>query len=132
MQTFCRKKQNFLLKKERPGRKIPPGLCSVSVGMLFRRLAALAQAFEQEAGKAVTPEQLISLPSQIGECEVYWDEKAQNIHFITRNGKRIQKFVIAFNYKTKIQGEKVNVNAFITAGNIDERVLKMQNMMKIK
>ena len=49
MQTFCRKKQNFLLKKERPGRKIPPGLCSVSVGMLFCGLAALAQAFEQEA-----------------------------------------------------------------------------------
>lgn len=130
MQTFCRKKQNFLLKKERPGRKIPPGLCSVSVGMLFCGLAALAQAFEQEAGKAVTPEQLISLPSQIGECEVYWDEKAQNIHFITRNGKRIQKFVIAFNYKTKIQGEKVNVNAFITAGTIDESAVGMHKKIR--
>ena len=105
-------------------------LRTTEIYMTDKQIHHALRTIKQEAGKAVTPEQLISLPSQIGECEVYWDEKAQNIHFITRNGKRIQKFVIAFNYKTKIQGEKVNVNAFITAGNIDERVLKMRTIQR--
>nr|DAE44695.1 MAG TPA: minor capsid component [Caudoviricetes sp.] len=87
---------------------------------------------KQKAGKAVTAEQLAALPSLMNDCEVYWDEKAGNIQFITRQDGKVQKFVVSLNYAAKIQGEKKTVNAFITAGTIEERNLGMKNLVKIK
>jgi hypothetical protein len=40
--------------------------------------------------------------------------------------------VVSLNYAAKIQGEKKTVNAFITAGTIEERNLGMKNLVKIK
>lgn len=90
------------------------------------------RSVKQKAGKAVTAEQLAALPSLMNDCEVYWDEKAGNIQFITRQDGKVQKFVVSLNYAAKIQGEKKTVNAFITAGTIEERNLGMKNLVKIK
>lgn len=90
------------------------------------------RSVKQKAGKAVTTEQLAALPSLMNDCEVYWDKKAGNIQFITRQDGKIQKFVVSLNYAAKIQGEKKTVNAFITAGTIEERNLGMKNLVKIK
>ena len=87
---------------------------------------------KQQAGKAVTEKQLNMLPDLMDTCEVYWDEFAKNIQFITRQDKEVQKFVVNLNYKTKMQGEKKIVNTFITAGVIEERNLGMKNLIKIK
>lgn len=90
------------------------------------------RSVKQKAGKAVTAEQLAALPSLMNDCEVYWDEKAGNIQFITRQDGKVQKFVVSLNYAAKIQGKKKTVNAFITAGTIEERNLGMKNLIKIK
>ncbi len=87
---------------------------------------------KQKAGKAVTAEQLAAFPALMEDCEVYWDETAGNIQFITRQDGKVQKFVVSLNYITKILGEKKMVNAFITAGTLEERNLGMRNLVKIK
>ena len=100
--------------------------------MTDKQIHHALRTVKQRAGKAVNAEQLAALPSLMDGCEVYWDEKAGNIQFITRQDRKVQKFVVELNYCTKIQGEKRTVNAFITAGVIEERNLGMQNLMKIK
>lgn len=100
--------------------------------MTDKQIHHALRSVKQKAGKAVTAEQLAALPSLMDDSEVYWDEKAGNIQFITRQDGKIQKFVVSLNYAAKIQGEKKTVNAFITAGTIEERNLGMKNLVKIK
>ncbi|WP_304212775.1 phage minor head protein [Phocaeicola plebeius] len=100
--------------------------------MTDKQIHHALRSVKQKAGKAVTAEQLAALPSLMDDSEVYWDEKAGNIQFITRQDGKIQKFVVRLNYAAKIQGEKKTVNAFITAGTIEERNLGMKNLVKIK
>lgn len=100
--------------------------------MTDKQIHHALRSVKQKSGKAVTAEQLAALPSLMNDCEVYWDEKAGNIQFITRQDGKVQKFVVSLNYAAKIQGEKKTVNAFITAGTIEERNLGMKNLVKIK
>nr|DAT20436.1 MAG TPA: minor capsid component [Caudoviricetes sp.] len=100
--------------------------------MADKQIHHALRSVKQKAGKAVTAEQLAALPSLMDDCEVYWDEKAGNIQFITRQDGKVQKFVVSLNYTAKIQGEKKTVNAFITAGILEERNLRMKNLIKIK
>ena len=100
--------------------------------MTDKQIHHALRSVKQKAGKAVTAEQLAALPSLMDDSEVYWDEKAGNIQFITRQDGKVQKFVVSLNYAAKIQGEKKTVNAFITAGTIEERNLGMKNLVKIK
>lgn len=100
--------------------------------MTDKQIHHALRSVKQKAGKSVTAEQLAALPSLMDDSEVYWDEKAGNIQFITRQDGKIQKFVVSLNYAAKIQGEKKTVNAFITAGTIEERNLGMKNLVKIK
>lgn len=100
--------------------------------MTDRQIRHALRTVKQRAGKAVTAEQLAALPSLMEDCEVYWDERAGNIQFITRQDGKVQKFVVELNYHTKIQGERKTVNVFVTAGIIEERNLGMRNFMKIK
>lgn len=100
--------------------------------MTDKQIHHALRSVKQKSGKVVTAEQLAALPSLMNDCEVYWDEKAGNIQFITRQDGKVQKFVVSLNYAAKIQGEKKTVNAFITAGTIEERNLGMKNLVKIK
>lgn len=93
--------------------------------MTDKQIHHALRSAKQKAGKAVTAEQLAALPSLLNDCEVYWDEKAGNIQFITRQDGKVQKFVASLNYVAKIQGEKKTINAFITAGTLDESTLGM-------
>ena len=102
------------------------------VYMTDKQIQHALRTVKQNAGKSVTAEQLVAFPSLMGKCEVYWDKKKRNIQFITRQGNEVQKFVVELNYRTKIWGVKKTVNAFITAGIIEERNLGMQNIIKIK
>ena len=102
------------------------------VYMTDKQIQHALRTVKQNAGKSVTAEQLVAFPSLMGKCEVYWDKQKRNIQFITRQGNEVQKFVVELNYRTKIWGVKKTVNAFITAGIIEERNLGMQNIIKIK
>lgn len=102
------------------------------VYMTDKQIQHALRTVKQNAGKSVTAEQLVAFPSLMGKCEVYWDKQKRNIQFITRQGNEVQKFVVEPNYRTKIWGVKKTVNAFITAGIIEERNLGMQNIIKIK
>lgn len=102
------------------------------VYMTDKQIHHALRTVKQQAGKAVSPEQLAAFPSLMEDCEVYWDEREGNIQFITRQDGKMQKFVVSLNYLTKIQGKKKMVNAFITAGTIEERNLRMLNLIKIK
>lgn len=102
------------------------------VYMTDKQIHHALRTVKQQAGKAVSPEQLAAFPSLMEDCEVYWDEREGNIQFITRQDGKMQKFVVSLNYLTKIQGKKKKVNAFITAGTIEERNLRMLNLIKIK
>lgn len=102
------------------------------VYMTDKQIQHALRTVKQNAGKIVTAEQLVAFPSLMGKCEVYWDKQKRNIQFITRQGNEVQKFVVELNYRTKIWGVKKTVNAFITAGIIEERNLGMQNIIKIK
>lgn len=102
------------------------------VYMTDKQIQHALRTVKQHAGKSVTAEQLVAFPSLMGKCEVYWDKQKRNIQFITRQGNEVQKFVVELNYRTKIWGVKKTVNAFITAGIIEERNLGMQNIIKIK
>ena len=101
------------------------------VYMTDKQIQHALRTVKQNAGKSVTAEQLVAFPSLMGKCEVYWDKQKRNIQFITRQGNEVQKFVVELNYRTKIWGVKKTVNAFITAGIIEERNLGMQNIIKI-
>ena len=107
-------------------------LLTDEVYMTDKQIQHALRTVKQKAGKSVTAEQLVAFPSLMGRCEVYWDEQKRNIQFITRQGNKVQKFVVELNYRTKIWGVKKTVNAFITAGIIEERNLGMQNIIKIK
>lgn len=102
------------------------------VYMTDKQIQHALRTVKQNAGKSVTAEQLVAFPSLMGKCEVYWDKQKRNIQFITRQENKVQKFVVELNYRTKIWGVKKTVNAFITAGIIEERNLGMQNIIKIK
>ena len=102
------------------------------VYMTDKQIQHALRTVKQNAGKSVTAEQLVAFPSLMGKCEVYWDKQKRNIQFITRQVNEVQKFVVELNYRTKIWGVKKTVNAFITAGIIEERNLGMQNIIKIK
>ena len=102
------------------------------VYMTDKQIQHALRTVKQNAGKSVTAEQLVAFPSLMGKCEVYWDKQKRNIQFITRQGNEVQKFVVELNYRTKIWGVKKTVNAFITAGIIEEMNLGMQNIIKIK
>lgn len=102
------------------------------VYMTDKQIQHALRTVKQNAGKSVTAEQLVAFPSLMGKCEVYWDKQKRNIQFITRQGNEVQKIVVEPNYRTKIWGVKKTVNAFITAGIIEERNLGMQNIIKIK
>lgn len=102
------------------------------VYMTDKQIQHALRTVKQNAGKSVTAEQLVAFPSLMGKCEVYWDKQKRNIQFITRQGNEVQKFVVELDYRTKIWGVKKTVNAFITAGIIEERNLGMQNIIKIK
>lgn len=102
------------------------------VYMTDKQIQHALRTVKQNAGKSVTAEQLVAFPSLMGKCEVYWDKQKRNIQFITRQGNEVQKFMVELNYRTKIWGVKKTVNAFITAGIIEERNLGMQNIIKIK
>ena len=102
------------------------------VYMTDKQIQHALRTVKQNVGKSVTAEQLVAFPSLMGKCEVYWDKQKRNIQFITRQGNEVQKFVVELNYRTKIWGVKKTVNAFITAGIIEERNLGMQNIIKIK
>ena len=102
------------------------------VYMTDKQIQHALRTVKQNAGKSVTAEQLVAFPSLMGKCEVYWDKQKRNIQFITRQGNEVQKFVVELNYRTKIWGVKKTVNAFLTAGIIEERNLGMQNIIKIK
>lgn len=102
------------------------------VYMTDKQIQHALRTVKQNAGKSVTAEQLVAFPSLMGKCEVYWDKQKRNIQIITRQGNEVQKFVVELNYRTKIWGVKKTVNAFITAGIIEERNLGMQNIIKIK
>ena len=102
------------------------------VYMTDKQIQHALRTVKQNARKSVTAEQLVAFPSLMGKCEVYWDKQKRNIQFITRQGNEVQKFVVELNYRTKIWGVKKTVNAFITAGIIEERNLGMQNIIKIK
>lgn len=107
-------------------------LLTDEVYMTDKQIQHALRTVKQKAGKSVTAEQLVAFPSLMGRCEVYWDKQKRNIQFITRQGNEVQKFVVELNYRTKIWGVKKTVNAFITAGIIEERNLGMQNIIKIK
>ena len=107
-------------------------LLTDEVYMTDKQVQHALRTVKQKTGKSVTAEQLVAFPSLMGRCEVYWDEQKRNIQFITRQGNKVQKFVVELNYRTKIWGVKKTVNAFITAGIIEERNLGMQNIIKIK
>lgn len=107
-------------------------LLTDDVYMTDKQIHHALRTVKQQAGKAVSPEQLAAFPSLMEECEVYWDEREGNLQFITRQDGKMQKFVVSLNYLTKIQGKKKMVNAFITAGTIEERNLRMLNLIKIK
>lgn len=107
-------------------------LLTDEVYMTDKQIQHALRTVKQKAGKSVTAEQLVAFPSLMGKCEVYWDKQKRNIQFITRQGNEVQKFVVELNYRTKIWGVKKTVNAFITAGIIEERNLGMQNIIKIK
>lgn len=92
---------------------------------------ALRPAKVQE-NKAVTKNQLISLPSLMNDCEVYWDSNEQNIQFITRQDEDVQKFVFKLNDFVKVDGIKRMLNNFSTAGKIEGDNLNMQNYTKIR
>jgi SPP1 gp7 family putative phage head morphogenesis protein len=98
--------------------------------MTDKQIHHALRSAKQKAGKAVTAEQLAALPSLLNDCEVYWDEKAGNIQFITRQDGKVQKFVASLNYVAKIQGEKKTINAFITAGTLDESTLGMYKKIR--
>ena len=98
--------------------------------MTDKQIHHALRTVKQRAGKAVTAEQIAALPSLMDGCEVYWDEKAGNIQFITRQDGKVQKFVVSLNYLTKIQGEKMTVNVFITAGTLDESTLGMYKKIR--
>ncbi len=68
----------------------------------------------------------------MGKCEVYWDKQKGIFSLSPDKENKVQKFVVELNYRTKIWGVKKTVNAFITAGIIEERNLGMQNIIKIK
>lgn len=107
-------------------------LLTDEVYMTDKQIQHALRTVKQKAGKSVTAEQLVAFPSLMGRCEVYWDKQKRNIQFITRQGNEVQKFVVELNYRTKIWGVKKTVNAFITAGIIEERNLGMRNIIKIK
>lgn len=107
-------------------------LLTDEVYMTDKQIQHALRTVKQKAGKSVTAEQLVAFPSLMRRCEVYWDGQKRNIQFITRQGNKVQKFVVELNYRTKIWGVKKTVNAFITAGIIEERNLGMQNIIKIK
>lgn len=117
--------RQFLLKKDIE-------LQTDEVYMTDKQIQHALRTVKQNAGKSVTAEQLVAFPSLMGKCEVYWDKQKRNIQFITRQENKVQKFVVELNYRTKIWGVKKTVNAFITAGIIEERNLGMQNIIKIK
>lgn len=98
--------------------------------MTDKQIHHALRSAKQKAGKAVTEEQLAALPSLLNDCEVYWDEKAGNIQFITRQDGKVQKFVASLNYVAKIQGEKKTINAFITAGTLNESTLGMYKKIR--
>lgn len=107
-------------------------LLTDEVYMTDKQIQHALRTVKQKAGKSVTAEKLVAFPSLMEKCEVYWDKQKRNIQFITRQGNEVQKFVVELNYRTKIWGVKKTVNAFITAGIIEERNLGMQNIIKIK
>ena len=85
---------------------------------------------KQKAGKSVTEEQLATFPAQMKYCEVYWDDQERNIQFVTRQGGKVQKFVVKLNYRTKIRNEKKTVNILITAGTLDKSTLGMYKKIR--
>ena len=105
-------------------------LQTAEVYMTDKQIHHALRTVKQRAGKGVTAEQLIAFPSLMGRCEVYWDERERNIHFITRQGGKVQKFVVDLNYRVKIWGEKKIVNIFITAGTLDESTLGMYKKIR--
>lgn len=100
------------------------------VYMTDKQIHHALRTVKQQAGKAVSPEQLAAFPSLMEDCEVYWDEREGNIQFITRQDGKMQKFVVSLNYLTKIQGKKKKVNAFITAGRIEESAVGMHKKIR--
>lgn len=100
------------------------------VYMTDKQIHHALRTVKQQAGKAVSPEQLAAFPSLMEDCEVYWDEREGNIQFITRQDGKMQKFVVSLNYLTKIQGKKKMVNAFITAGRIEESAVGMHKKIR--
>ena len=105
-------------------------LLTDEVYMTDKQIQHALRTVKQKAGKSVMPEQLIAFPSLMGRCEVYWDKQKRNIQFITRQGNEVQKFVVELNYRTKIWGVKKTVNAFITAGTLDESTLGMYRKIR--
>lgn len=105
-------------------------LLTDEVYMTDKQIQHALRTVKQKTGKSVMPEQLIAFPSLMGRCEVYWDKQKRNIQFITRQGNEVQKFVVELNYRTKIWGVKKTVNAFITAGTLDESTLGMYRKIR--
>ncbi len=105
-------------------------LLTDEVYMTDKQIQHALRTVKQKTGKSVMPEQLIAFPSLMGRCEVYWDKQKRNIQFITRQGNEVQKFVVELNYRIKIWGVKKTVNAFITAGTLDESTLGMYRKIR--
>lgn len=86
---------------------------------------------KKKKGKSVTEDDLANLPLLLETCDVYWDSLFNNIMLIEHN-KGLNKYIIQLNYTLKIAGRKEIVNSFLTAGVINETVLKMKNMKRIR
>lgn len=85
-----------------------------------------------KAGKSVTEEEIINFPKYAGRAGIYFDAGKENFLFVVRKNGRTVKYVFEPNYLLKANGVKRREFTFITAGVINDRILKMGVYTKIK
>lgn len=101
-------------------------LASDKLSMSPKQLQHALRDSKSEAGKTVTPQELISFPSRLSSMQLYHDSQKNN--FVYTDGKA--KYVIHPNYAVKKNGRHVN---FITASRItSSQEFSKRNYTKIE
>jgi hypothetical protein len=88
---------------------------------------------KKELGHAPSVENIGDIASLLDKAEVYWDTKNRNLLYIAETeGNECLKFVVAPNYKYKVNGKKMDINYVVTGGYIDRSNKHQAEYIKIK